>query len=116
MTPRSVPRTRRPRRASAVVTAGAAVMAAANTLGVVVLLAGARWAEAGLGAVAVLAWYWFALGAWRRTPWGLASPENAPPGPPALSSGQARAYAVTGAACVGALAVAVALQAAASSR
>ena len=92
-------------------TALAGLLAAANAFGVVVLLVDARWMEAALGVLSVVTAYWFAMGAWRRTPWGRVSADNAPSAPPVLSPRRARVYVLTGAACVGALALALGLQA-----
>lgn len=74
--------TRTPRRAWVVLAAVTGLLGAANALGVGVLLFNGRWMESLLGLLSVLTAYWFAMGAWRRTPWGLASVENAPPDPP----------------------------------
>ena len=108
--------TRTPRRAWVVLAVAAGLLGAANALGVVALLFNRRWMESLLGLLGVLPAYWLAMGAWRRTPWGLASVENAPPGPPALSPSSARLYAVIAAACVGALVIALGLQAVVLSR
>ena len=108
--------TRTPRRAWVLVTVVAGLFAIPSTVGVAVLLVHGRWMASLSGSLSVLAAYWFAMGAWRRTPWGLASAESAPPGPPVLSVRVARAYTVLATACVGALAVAVAVQALVLSR
>ena len=101
---------RTPRRAWMIVTVLAGLLAVGNAIGVIVLLVNTRWLEALLGLLSVPAAYWFSMGAWRRTPWGQATSENAPPDPPVLSPRRARTYAWIGAACVGELVVALALQ------
>ena len=108
--------TRTPRRAWVLVTVVAGLFAVTSIVGVAVLLFYGQWMDSLSGSLSVLAAYWFAMGAWRPTPWGLASAESAPPGPPELSVRVARAYTVFAAACVGALAIAVAVQALVLSR
>jgi len=55
--------------------------------------------------------YWFAVGAWLRTPWGHVADKIPPPGPPALSDGRAHAYVAMGALCVIACLIAFGAQA-----
>lgn len=108
MTPERV---RTPRRSWLAFTMIAALVAVMNALGVVVLLINARWIDSLLGALSVVTAYWFAMGAWRRTPWGLATIENAPPMPALLSDRHARAYVFAALGCAGLALVALGLQA-----
>ena len=99
---------RTPRTGWIALTVVAAVLGIANGVGVVVAMFHARWLEALLGAGSVLALYWFAAGAWLRTPWGDVSTRTAPPGPPPLSAARARSFILIagGAALAAALALA----------
>lgn len=85
-------------------------------IGVFALVLNAQWWAALLGALASVGTYWFAVGAWRRTPWGYASPQEAPPDPPQLSERRALAYVYIGLSCVAAAAIALVLQAFVQSR
>lgn len=102
---------RAPRRAWLILATFAALWGIANAVGVIALLVNARVVESILGMLSVLAAYWFAIGAWRRTPWGLGSLENAPPDPPTLSHRRAVIYRALAAGCVVAAGTALALQA-----
>lgn len=89
----------------------AALWGLANTLGSLVLAINGLFVESAFGLLSILAAYWFAMGAWRRTPWGLASAEDAAVGPPQLSHRRARVYVALAIGCVLAAGVAVSLQA-----
>ncbi len=92
--------TRIPHRLWLVPTVFAGVLGVANAIGAVILLAHTRWTDTMLGTLTVVTAYWFAMGSWRRTPWGLASPDNAPPMLAPLSDRRAMAYVVAALACV----------------
>ena len=89
----------------------AGVLGLTNAIGAVILLVNNRWIEAVLGVLTVVTAYWFAMGSWRRTPWGLATPENAPPMPAPLTDRRARVYVIAALACVALSLVALGLQA-----
>jgi len=88
---------------------GAGLMGLLSLVGVVACLFAGEWAGVGMNAAWVVASYWFAVGAWLRTPWGR--PEgSSPPPPPELTYGRARAYTTLAVACVTACAIALAAQ------
>ncbi|MEO7556821.1 MAG: hypothetical protein ABIV94_09515 [Acidimicrobiales bacterium] len=76
-----------------------------------VVVAFRQWSSAADLAVVALGAYWFAAGAWLRTPWGNVATRTPPPGPPELSDRHAALYAITALACVITCAVALAGQA-----
>jgi hypothetical protein len=82
-----------------------------NIVGVALLLFWGEWFEAMVGALTVVGLYWFAAGAWLRTPWGRVSERTPPPGPPVLTDGRANTYVAVGGICVIACLIALALQA-----
>lgn len=82
-----------------------------SLLGVVACLFAGQWAEVGMNAAWVVASYWFAAGAWLRTPWGHRPEAIPPPPPPELSDTRARAYTTLAVVCVTACAMALAVQA-----
>ena len=85
----------------------AAVLGVMNLVAVPVLVWRGRLLEAVLAAGWARASYWFAAGAFRRTPWGAAVDVDPLPGPPPLSDRQVRHDAV--AAGLAAIAVVLAL-------
>lgn len=101
---------RRPRKAWILGTVFAGFLGLSNALGVALLALNRRWLEGVTGLLSVLAAYWIAMGAWRRTPWGAPSASDLPAPPTILSARRARIYIVVSVACVVAAAVAVALQ------
>jgi arginine exporter protein ArgO len=108
----AAPRTERePQSAWIALTVLAAALGIANGVGAVAALFDARWLEAIVGAGGVLALYWFAAGAWLRTPWADVSASTPPPDPPPLSSTRARLYIVIAAGSALAAALALAVQA-----
>lgn len=102
---------RRRRKAWILGTVFAGFLGLSNALGVVLLALNRRWLEAMISLLSLLAAYWIAMGAWRRTPWGARSASDLPAPPTVLSALGARIYIVVSVACVVAVAVAVALQA-----
>ena len=102
-------RVKRPSWLAVVVLAGFVGVAA--LLGTVLMLVGSRWSDAGTGVLVALASYWFAAGAWLRTPWGRVETRNPPPAPPELTARHAELYVVAGVLCVVACVVALGLQA-----
>ena len=101
---------RQPNRGWIVLVIVAGLLGAATPVAVAIALVSTRWRDALLAVLQLPTWYWLAMGAWRRTPWGLATPDNAPPGPPALSQRWATRYVALCAACAVAAALALAIQ------
>jgi hypothetical protein len=60
---------------------------------------------------AARAGYWFAAGAWLRTPWGHRQPVDPLPPPPVLTEGHLRRYVLAAGLVAVALVLALALQA-----
>lgn len=94
-----------------IVTALSGVLGVLNAVAVVFLLIAGEWFGAALGVLTIVGLYWFAAGAWLRTPWGHHSERTPPPAPPSLSEGRARVYVAVGELCVIACLIALALQA-----
>lgn len=88
----------------------AGLLAVLNGVGVVILLMRREWLGAAMGLFAVVGLYWFAVGAWLRTPWGHVADRTPPPGPPSLTAARARAYVAIGGVCVIACLIALSAQ------
>lgn len=99
------------RRGWVIVAALAIVLGVLQVIGVVVLLIWGEWFPAVMGVLTLAGLYWFAAGAWLRTPWGRIADRTPPPGPPELSERAANRYVVVGGMCVIACLIALALQA-----
>lgn len=82
-----------------------------DLVGGLLLLTAGEWFGATVGLLTVVGFYWFAAGAWLRTPWGHRSERTPPPAPPLLSEGRAHAYVAVSGMCVIACLIALALQA-----
>jgi len=87
------------------------VLVLANGLAAPILLATRHWSLAAQALLAGLGSYWFAAGAWLRTPWGRIEARTPPPSPPAMSDRHAHLYIAAGLTCVIACVVALAIQA-----
>ena len=97
-------------RAWAVVTVLAGLTLSLNAVSFIVLALTGRWGLALLSVGWIVASYWFALGAWLRTPWGTVENRTAPPDPPPLSDRAARSYIALAGLCLVAVTVALAVQ------
>jgi hypothetical protein len=94
--------------------AGAAIAVAwalLSLVGAVSLALSARWFDAALAIGSARAGYWFAAGAWLRTPWGHLEASDPLPVPPVLTGARARLYVLAVGLVAIALMLALALQA-----
>jgi hypothetical protein len=94
-----------------VVAVAAALLGVLGVVDAVRLLVAGEWFEAVVGVLTVVGMYWFAAGAWYRTPWGHSAERIPPPEPPTLTADRARTYIALGATCVAACLIALATQA-----
>src|SRR5689334_21417278 len=99
------------RRSWVLLAAPMAVLLAADSLAVVILFATAHWVAAAQASAGAVVAYWFAVGAWLRTPWSVIHSRVAPPGAPELTSMRSRHYIALALVCVIACVVALGMQA-----
>jgi len=84
----------RARRSWAIAAVVAAVWGVLAAVGAVARAAAGDRFEAVLALGYARASYWFAAGAWRRTPWGHVEGEDPLPGPPPLTAARVTRYAL----------------------